>query len=62
MIVPFTNSVVATAVCFDPRCVGSLRGDPSDPVCITLLKVQNGEVVRVRREHRDVAGELAKAV
>ena len=59
MIVPFTDSVTATAVYINPAFVVSIRPDPADPTRVTLVKLQDGESIRVHGEHREVAEKLA---
>jgi hypothetical protein len=39
----------------------TFRPDPADPTKVTLLKLDDGESIRVRGEHQQVADKLAKA-
>ena len=59
MIMQFTDSVVGTAVYINPSYVVTLRPDPSDPDHVSILKLQDGESIRVKGDHREVAEKLA---
>ena len=61
MIVQFMDSVTGTAVYVNPDYVVSLRPDPADPTRVTMLKLRDGESVRVHGDHREVADKLARA-
>ena len=58
MIVQFTDSVTATPVYVNPSYVTSLRPDPTDPLKVTIVRLQDGESIRVRGEHQAVASRL----
>ena len=60
MIVPFNDSVSGTAVYINPDYVVSLRPDPSDPTHVTIVKLREGETVRVIGDHQEVANRLAE--
>lgn len=60
MIVQFMDSVAGTAVYLNPEYVVSLRPDPADPTRVTLVKLSDGESIRVRGEHSEVADKLAR--
>jgi hypothetical protein len=60
MIVKFTDSVTGTAVYINPESVVTVRPDPADPLHVTLVKLRDGESIRVRGEHTEVADELAQ--
>jgi hypothetical protein len=60
MVVQLTDSVAGTPVYVNPTYVVSLRPDPADPDRVTMVKVRDGETVRVRGDHNEVAGKLAK--
>jgi hypothetical protein len=59
MIVPFIDSVTATNVYLNPDFVMSLRPDPADPHRVTIVKLKDGETLRVIGEHTEVAEKLA---
>jgi hypothetical protein len=61
MIVQFFDTVTATPVYINPAYVVSLRPDPADPDHISILMLRNGESIRVKGDHRDVADKLARA-
>jgi hypothetical protein len=60
MIVPLIDNVTGTAVYINPAYVMTLRPDPVDPDHITIVKVRDGESLRVRGEHQEVASRLAR--
>jgi len=59
MIVEFIDAVIGTPVYINPTFVVSMRPDPEDPLSVTIVKLQDGETLRVRGEHREVADKLA---
>jgi hypothetical protein len=60
MIVPLVDSVTGTPVYINPAYVLSLRPDPADVEHVTLLKLEDGESLRVRGDHTEVAKKLAE--
>jgi hypothetical protein len=58
MIAEFIDSVAGTAVYINPTYVVTLRPDPADPGGVTLVKLEDGETIRVRGDHREVADKL----
>jgi len=58
MIVPFIDSVTATSVYLNPDFIMSLRPDPADPHRVTIVKLKDGETLRVIGEHTEVAEKL----
>jgi hypothetical protein len=61
MVAQFMDSVAGAPVYLNPTYVVSLRPDPADPDRVTLVKIRDGETIRVRGDHNEVAGKLAKA-
>lgn len=61
MNVPFVDSVTGTSVYLNPRFVVSLRPDPTDPDHITMVKLEDGESIRVRGDPEEVADKLRRA-
>jgi hypothetical protein len=59
MIVHFIDSVTGTPIHLNPEFVVSLRPDPQDPSGITMVKLRDGETLRVRGDHEKVALRLA---
>lgn len=55
MIVEFVDNVTGTAVYVNPAYVVSLRPDPAD---VTLVKLEDGETIRARGNHQEVADKL----
>ena len=60
MIAKFVDAVAGTAVYINPQYVLTLRPDPNDPTKVTLVKLSDGESIRVRGEHTEVADKLAR--
>jgi hypothetical protein len=60
MIVEFTDAVTAAAVYINPAFVINLRPDPADPDNVSILKLSDGESVRVKGDHRQVADRLRR--
>ena len=60
MIVPLMDSVAGTAVYINSFYVVTLRPDPGDPDHVSVVKVRDGETIRVRGDHREVADKLAR--
>jgi len=60
MLVPFMDSVAGAAVYLNPEYVVSLRPDPGDPTRVSLVKLRDGETIRLVGDHREVAEKLAR--
>jgi uncharacterized protein YlzI (FlbEa/FlbD family) len=54
--------VTGTAVYVNPAYVVSLRPDPADPDHVSIIMLRNGESIRVKGEHREVADKLVKTL
>jgi hypothetical protein len=61
MIVQLMDSVAGTPVYINPAYVITLRPDPADPDHISIIKIRDGESIRVRGSDKDVADKLARA-
>ena len=61
MIVQLMDSVAGTPVYINPAYVVTLRPDPADPDHISILKIRDGESIRVRGSDKEVADKLARA-
>ena len=61
MVVPFIDNVTGTPVYLNPRYVMAVRPDPGDPNHVSLIKLQDGESLRVRGDHQQVADKLRVA-
>jgi hypothetical protein len=61
MIVQFMDTTTGTAVYLNPAYVVSFRPDPADPDHVSVVKLRDGESVRVRGDHREVADKLLRA-
>ena len=61
MIVQLYDTVTSTPVYINPTYVVSLRPDPADPDHVNIVMLRNGESIRARGEHREVADKLARA-
>jgi hypothetical protein len=60
MIAQFMDTVTGTAVYINPAYVVALRPDPADPDHVSIIQLRNGESIRVRGDHREVADRLAR--
>lgn len=60
MLVPFMDSVAGAAVYLNPEYIVSLRPDPGDPTRVSLVKLRDGESIRLVGDHREVAEKLAR--
>jgi hypothetical protein len=47
-------------VYLNPAYVVSLRPDPAEPERVSIIKLRDGEIVRVLGEHKEVADKLAR--
>ncbi len=61
MVVQFVDNVVGTPVYINPLYVMALRPDPVDPTRVSIVKLEDGESIRVQGDHEDVARRLAQA-
>ncbi len=61
MIVPLKDAVTATTVYINPSYVVTVRPDPLDPDHISLVRLRDGESIRISEDHRNVFDKLAKA-
>ena len=61
MIVQFTDTATGTAAYINPTYVVTLRPDPADPDHISIVRLRDGESIRVKGEHREVADKLARS-
>jgi hypothetical protein len=61
MIVQFVDSVAGTPVYINPAYVVSARPDAAEPDEITVLNMRDGETVRVRASHEQVAEKLKRS-
>jgi hypothetical protein len=60
MIAQFMDTVTGTAVYINPAYVVALRPDPADPDHVSIIQLRNGESIRVKGDHREVADRLAR--
>jgi hypothetical protein len=61
MIVQFIDASIGTTVYINPTYVMSLRPDPSDPDHISIVRLRDGESLRVKGDHREVAEKLRRS-
>lgn len=61
MTVKLTDSVTGTPVYLNPTYVVSLRPDPADPTRVSVVKLRDGESIRVLGDHETVADKLARS-
>ena len=60
MIAQFMDTVTGIAVYINPAYVVALRPDPADPDHVSIIQLRNGESIRVKGDHREVADRLAR--
>ena len=60
MIVPFTDNIAGVPIYINPDYVVARRPDPVDPLHVTVVKLEDGEVVPVRGDHQEVADKLSR--
>jgi hypothetical protein len=60
MIVPFFEATSGVAIYINPAFVISLRPDPADPERTSIVKLSDGESLRIRGGHDDVAARLSR--
>ena len=60
MIAQFIETGTGIPVYVNPTYVETFRPDPVDPHRITVIKLGDGEVLRVQDEHTNVADKLAR--
>jgi hypothetical protein len=61
MIVQFVDSVAGTAVYLNPDFVVTVRPDPVALDRVSIIKLRDGETIRVEGDHREVADKLIRA-
>lgn len=61
MIVEFTDGVAGTAVYINPKYVVSMRPEPTDPLHVSTIKLNDGETIQVRGEHTELADKLERS-
>jgi hypothetical protein len=60
MIVPLVDSVTGTPVYLNPSFVMTLRPDPMDPEHVSLVKLRDGELMRIQGSLDGVAEKLSE--
>jgi hypothetical protein len=61
MIVQFIDISTGTVAYINPAFVVSLRPDPSDPDHASIVRLTDGETIRIKGDHHEVATKLARA-
>jgi hypothetical protein len=61
MIVQMVDAVAGTVVYVNPEYVVSLRPDPADPDNVSIVKISDGETMRLRGSHNEIAARLTRA-
>jgi hypothetical protein len=59
MIVPFIDSKAGAPIYVNPAYVVTMRPDPNDPDNASMIKTEDGECIKVRGDHRQVADKLS---
>lgn len=60
MIMPFFEAASGVAIYINPAFVVSLRPDPADPERTSIVKLSDGETLRIRGGHDEVAARLSR--
>jgi hypothetical protein len=60
MIVKFVDSNTGTPIYINPSFVMSFRPDPVNIDGASIIKLGDGESIRVEGDHEDVAAKLAR--
>jgi len=60
MIVAFADAASGVPIYINPSFVVSLRPDPVDPEHTTTVRLSDGESLRLRGGHDDVAARLSR--
>jgi hypothetical protein len=60
MISHFIDAAAGTPVYINPDYVVSLRPDPADPDAVSIVKISDGETLRVRGHHAEIAARLMR--
>ena len=58
MVARFVDNVAGTPIYINPSYVVALRPDPVDPTHVSIVKLEDGESIRVQGDHEDVARKL----
>ena len=61
MVVHFIDSNIGAPVYVNPEYVQTVRPDPVDPDHVSIVKLRDGESMRLQGEHQVVAKKLALA-
>ena len=60
MIISFFDAASGVAIYINPVYVISLRPDPADPEHTSIVKLSDGETLRIRGGHDDISGRLSR--
>ena len=60
MIVAFAEATSGLPIYINPSFVVSLRPDPADPERTTVVRLSDGETLRLRGGHDEVAPRLTR--
>ena len=60
MVIQFTDVATGTAAYLNPAYVTTVRPDPADPDHVSIVRLRDGESIRVKGDHREVAEKLAR--
>jgi hypothetical protein len=60
MIVQFMDIAAGTPVYVNPTYVVTLRPDPAHPDHVSIVRLRDGESIRVKGDHREVADKLVR--
>ena len=60
MIVQFMDTATGTPAYINPTYVVTLRPDPADPDHVSIVRLRDGESIRVKGDHGEIADKLAR--
>ena len=60
MIIAFAEAASGVPIYINPAFVVSVRPDPADPERTTVVRLSDGEMLRLRGGHDDVAARLSR--
>jgi hypothetical protein len=61
MVATFTDAVSGSTIYVNPVYVVTLRPDPEHPEENSVLKLRDGEAIRVKGDHEEIARKLVDA-
>jgi hypothetical protein len=60
MVVQLVDVPAGTPVYVNPEYVVSVRPDPAEPTEVTVVKLRDGESIRAKGDHQEIADRLSR--